>query len=250
MNKVLVERPRRQGDGGAKPRRRKNPPHDLMPAHEGMRAPHVRNWSGKELNENLAPLRRFLHSRVGCKWDEIYGEISKSLRTTNAVQQHVRDHIWDYVATRCFWQDGVLWIAPRRGEPRPLGKQWIEFYVDPDDGLLRHYDHAVEHRKNINQQKQLRQQREQAQVHHGPDGTEYRKVQGIWYEVIWDTVPEPRQLDSLQAAAGVAPKPPSRQDCITGEWHQKPGMRYRCARRQLNHGELRRMSLQNGHVPE
>jgi len=72
--------------------------HDDLPSHEGMRAPHVRDWGGKVLNENLAPLRRYLERQVGRKWDKVYAEISAQLRPTSAVQQHVRDHLHDFVA--------------------------------------------------------------------------------------------------------------------------------------------------------
>ena len=56
MSRVIVERPRR---GGFHRRGRAVPLEDL-PHHEGMRRPHVLSGGEKSLNENLAPLRRYL----------------------------------------------------------------------------------------------------------------------------------------------------------------------------------------------
>lgn len=97
MAKVIVERPRRQGwstRAGRQPR-----DSDLLPSNEGMRAPHVRHYGGKELNENLAPLLRFLNSRVGQPWDDVYSEICENIRVTNTVQDHIRVHVKQFVET-------------------------------------------------------------------------------------------------------------------------------------------------------
>lgn len=127
MAKVIVERPRRL-EGIARAGRQR--PLDELPSHEGMRAPHVRNFAGKVLNENLAPLRRYLDRQVGRPWNKVYAEISAHLRPTSAVQQHVRDHLRDFVA-----------IAPRRihfpMRQRAGEDIWPQpYYVDPRTGLL------------------------------------------------------------------------------------------------------------------
>lgn len=137
MAKVIVERPRRVER--ATPRGRKVA-HDDQPSHEGMRAPHVRNWGGKVLNENLAPLRRYLERQVGRHWNKVYAEISAHLRVTNAVQQHVRDHLLHFVA-----------VAPRRLANQlrqlPGSDLWHQpFYVDRRTGLLCRTDRLARRR--------------------------------------------------------------------------------------------------------
>ncbi len=127
MAKVIVERPRRVERAT---RRGRALGADDLPSHEGMRAPHVRNWGGKVLNENLAPLRRYLERQVGRKWDRVYAEISVHLRPTSAVQQHVRDHLHHFVA-----------VKPRRihfpMKQRSGMDIWSQpFYVDRRTGLL------------------------------------------------------------------------------------------------------------------
>ena len=127
MAKVIVERPRRLE--GFSRKGRVLPPDDL-PSHEGMRLRHVRNWGGKVLNENLAPLRRYLERQVVRPWNKVYAEISAHLRPTSAVQQHVRDHLHHFVA-----------VAPRRihfpMRQRAGTDIWAQpFYVDRRTGLL------------------------------------------------------------------------------------------------------------------
>jgi hypothetical protein len=177
MAKVIVERPRRGGHV-SKGTGRVRDMEDL-PRNQGMTRPHRMNWGGKELNENLAPLRRFLMSRVGHAWDAVYSEISAHLKVTSAVQQHVRDHVKDFVVTKVHMDaHGELW-GTNWGSPYKLSEgYWSkELYVDPQDGILklmparaaaptwrerREADYALTHRAI-------------------DDHQEIRKHKGVWY---------------------------------------------------------------------
>lgn len=68
MARVIVERPRIPDHGARKGR---SLPLDQLPAQEGMRRPHVRFWGGKQLNENLAPLRRYLERQAQLAADQL-----------------------------------------------------------------------------------------------------------------------------------------------------------------------------------
>ena len=57
MARVIVERPRL---GSGRTRKGRARELDDLPKHEGMRRPHMRSGDWKTLNENLAPLRRYL----------------------------------------------------------------------------------------------------------------------------------------------------------------------------------------------
>jgi hypothetical protein len=96
MSRVIVERARR---GGIDRRGRPVSLEDL-PQREGMCRRHFVAGAPKELNENLAPLRRYLERQVGRPWDKVYAEIAAHLRADNTVQQHVRDHLRDFVAVK------------------------------------------------------------------------------------------------------------------------------------------------------
>lgn len=136
MSRVIVERPRLGGDRGRKGR---VVPLEDLPKQEGIRRRHVLSGEVKRLNENLAPLRRYLEQQVGRPWGKIYSEIACHLRADNTVQQHVRDHLANFVA-----------ITPRRlsGRFSLLGGEtrlWYQpLYVDPKDGLLKRTDRLPE----------------------------------------------------------------------------------------------------------
>ncbi|MDR3450780.1 MAG: hypothetical protein P4M15_13725 [Alphaproteobacteria bacterium] len=62
MARVIVEHPRIKPRNNRKGRRLKS---EDLPKHEGMRRCNGLRGGRKELNENLAPLRRYLESQVG-----------------------------------------------------------------------------------------------------------------------------------------------------------------------------------------
>jgi hypothetical protein len=107
-----------------------------LPSKQGVR----QRYNGsdlRELNENLAPLKRFLRKQVGRPWNKVYSEISERLRSTSAVQQHVRDHVWDYVERHAtIAEDGRVYGSPRFLRWSPLPLRAGDLYVHPATGLL------------------------------------------------------------------------------------------------------------------
>ncbi len=181
MAKVIVERPRRGGDRTRKGRER---PLEALPFGEGMRRPHVRHYRGKELNENLAPLRRYLDRQVGRPWRKIHAEIAANLRVASTVDQHVRDHVRDFVA-----------VKPREGindfKHRADGIWWEDFYVDPADGLLKRTADLPALRRERRVAAELRRApRAITRIALAPD-RELRQVHGIWYELRLANLPPP-----------------------------------------------------------
>jgi hypothetical protein len=137
MHKVIVERPRRRSPGKYRPPPwEKNADPSELPSKEGIRKRHVVRGESKELNENLAPLKRYLRKQVGRPWNAVYRDISARLRATSAVQQHVRDHVWDYVERHAtLGAKGKVLGQPKwtaGGRVLRVG----ELYVHPRTGLL------------------------------------------------------------------------------------------------------------------
>lgn len=134
MPKVIVERRRL---GGAKLAREKFLGDDERTLSKVGVKRHAKLRGGsKMLNENLNPLRRYLEAQVGRPWDKVWAEVCENLKPSNTVQQHVRDHIPDFVAMKTTLRDGEVWI----NEPRkigPLKGSFVKLYVDPKSGLLR-----------------------------------------------------------------------------------------------------------------
>lgn len=140
MSKVIVERPRTgRAVAGLRPgRTRMLADDDGEPIKaKGAREPKGREQKTKRLNETLNPLKRYLASNVGRPWDKVYSEISEHLKPTSTVQQHVRDHLQDFVAVKTRMKAGEVMVTPRFGGERPLSEDWSLYYVHPRTGLLR-----------------------------------------------------------------------------------------------------------------
>lgn len=177
MSKVIVERPRR---GGSWRRVGRRLPHDEdSPSLPGPRE----KRRTKGLNENLAPLRRFLERRVGRHWPKVYAEISAQLSPRNAVQQHVRDHLADFVAMRTSKRDGAIWATSRFGDPIPIAGSHFRFYVHPVSFvLMRNRDYSSYRRRRavpdaqeaVAIAKRRRDLSRERQLH---------KLGGLWFEL-------------------------------------------------------------------
>ena len=251
MSKVIVERPRLN----PKMTRRGRPvdPESAV-KNQSMRSHHVRNYSGKELNENLAPLHRFLGSRVGQRWDDVFSEICENIRLTNTVQKHVRDHIQHMVSTNIrIDADGEIWVN-NGSAPFRLSVGFSEFWVDPRNGLLqRNKDFGNWKRRN--QEYLQRHLQEQMKTSlRLDDGTEVRKVNGIWYAVTLAPVP-PRERKMFALSDGYQYETTvggSAFDVVLNHtvynyrgFGFKYATTYCCAKRQLNHAELKKWNLVN-----
>lgn len=186
MAKVIVERPRRGGSGRLKGRLNRDL--ESQPNKQGMK---YRLASTKSLNENLAPLRRYLASQVGRPWSKIYSEISANLKATNAVQQHVRDHVKDYVAVKV--------SVNKAGEPMVASRWWsaYDFYVDPRDGILkRAKTDSDKARKRAKEQRRQRLALAQSKVNtiKLAPGSDLRRLNGIWFAVNYSLSPEGHEI--------------------------------------------------------
>ncbi|MBD9470548.1 hypothetical protein [Pseudoxanthomonas sp. PXM01] len=183
MFKVIVERPRRGGSYA-----RERAPHALdegSPMQEGLRSRHQHR---RHLNENLRPLERYLHRQVGRPWDAVYSEICAGIDRRSTVQQHIHQHLVDFVAVRVSVIDGRLHWQKRWGEPTPLADRWAPaLYVDPSTGLLRTNREREQARR---QEKVL-----QAAKVLTPDRVELtplrqlHRLHGIWYDVDLAAIP-------------------------------------------------------------
>jgi hypothetical protein len=132
MYKVIVERPRRGKDGCAVAARLRK---DFDgPMRLGMRA----GYGYRDLNENLAPLRRYLHAQIGRPWNKVFSEICAGIDRRNTVQQHIHQHIRDFIAIGVDVRDGQLVDLAARWEFLRADSEILqELYVDPRTGLVR-----------------------------------------------------------------------------------------------------------------
>lgn len=129
MYKVIVERPRKGKHPYAPAEKLRNDPDG--PSFLGMRA----GYGHPGLNENLRPLRRFLEAQVGRPWNKVFAEISRGIDRRNTVQQHIYQHLDDFIAVQAQWRNGEI-VDLKDGFNRyPRWRQTL--FVDPRTGLIR-----------------------------------------------------------------------------------------------------------------
>jgi hypothetical protein len=229
MAKVIVERPRR-GGGGKFPRtaercRGRGGP-DALPLRQGIRRP----WSNdlKGLNENLAPLRRYLRSQAGRPWDKVFSEISRHVNRDSAVQLHVWQHLQWEVCTDPHVIAGEVRRFSLGGFAGHLG----EFYVQPRTGLLRH-NKAYERRRT------RRRDTVPPRVVIPVDETrEYRLIDGIWFELkLAPIAADQHWADDVVFRKTAWPAPRAELE----RYYGRPV--YAVGKRQLGRQELRRLLL-------
>ncbi len=180
MARVIVERPRIKPYNERKGRRQAL---EDLPTHEGLRKACAVRGERKQLNENLAPLRRYLASQVGRPWSKVYAEIAAHLRVDSAVQQHVRGHLRDFVAVvpRRYIQG---WHSLHRN-----GLWWQELYVDPVTKLLCRTDQLPEEKARRRAQRNAPKPPVERIVLAAD--RELRLLKGLWYEVRLAPLPDP-----------------------------------------------------------
>jgi hypothetical protein len=260
MAKVLVQRPRLI-DSAA--RRGRIVPDKLMPKSIGLRRG-VREAGGfKQLNENLKPLRRYLERQVGRPWNKVFSEIAANLKSSSTVQQHVRDHIKDFVELHPM-ADALIW--PGIGWRRRRG-----LYVDPRDGLLKRTDRRVWAKARVNRPVAAPAPVDAVSL---TEDRELRRLQGLWFEVRLAQLPTPEYCTVTRPARGAVSRTKAREitvrqlvtpavrDIVSGlavcggpeldeprgwaQYHRAhPSRTYAVSKRQLSRMELRRHGLAN-----
>lgn len=265
MSKVIVERPRYGSHWKTWRRQGRYDPRRIDLDDEGEddrslgRAGYFRatrsSRHAKYLNENLAPLRRYLFKQAGRPWNAVWSEICEHLRPTSTVQQHVRDHIEDFVAVRTFMKDGAIWFSRRGYSPCPLDNpKWshVQAYVDPVTGVLHlnpHYE-RFNHRQRRERATQLAERA--TRLRDLPDKSKKLVLldDGQWWEVTLVKVgdpwgyagPKPILPVDVVSSAGLSKR--SRLDRYGSEFL------FATAKRPLSRRELKQHGLTNPGRPD
>lgn len=138
MDKVIVERPRHEDRWGGPKGRRANRSHEDLPAFEGIGK---LKGNTKSLNENLAPLRRFIQKQVNRPWNKVFSEISALIKPGNTVQEHILGHIDDFIERKAVKVPATeKYPCGLRGNSRFGGMTVVyagDLYVDPDDNIIK-----------------------------------------------------------------------------------------------------------------
>ncbi|MGJ7495145.1 hypothetical protein ACSFA8_08720 [Variovorax sp. RT4R15] len=239
MYKVIVERPRRgggvQGDGRQWRNSRDRGSHLGMT--QGYRF-------GKGLNENLAPLRRWLHQQVHRPWDKVYAELCAGIDRRNTVQAHIYQHLDDFVDRAATWVDGQVMVREWwRGTRRvPLHEaSYVELFVHPLTGIL------LPNRRQAEARKGWRGRRNPAPAPRRiaiDDWTQWHQIDGGWFELGLDLLPpagdrSPQRWDALRECWLTRGSTPP-QGTLTGVALFGRANVYAASKRSLGRAEIRR----------
>lgn len=191
MNKIVTERER----GGSTAKSMKYGAtvrwegHDASYDDQPKRAKASRygqyGYNAKEFSDVLGPLYGYLRKQVGRPWDKVYSELCQNLDKRNVSQVHVFSHVFQFVGVnvrRCTdgiyrEKDQIRSRLDEKGRYEEYGYSTPELYVHPRTGLLR---------KNKTEGKRARKARLEREKKYDqlkfPDGREWRKIDGIWYD--------------------------------------------------------------------
>lgn len=256
FNKVLTERPRRGHKRKHKEVRKAynselkagydNEEDGPLGGTEGMKKPYGRNGVDRKGNTDLwSAIRRFMLSRVGRKWDDVWSEVNRDLRESDDMRAHWRVHCKIEVDEKVsVAPNGKLWRIAGRRRLFDLRKgEWPlegipgcnkRFYVDPRDGILRKTPETVWPKRH----------REIEQPEYGWDvgfGVTIKLIEGIWYDVTYTA-----RLESYRVAVydynvkviWPAPRPVLRYDTQLRTV-------YDYVKRQLSTKELKKYGVKN-----
>jgi hypothetical protein len=192
MYKVIVERPRRGKEGDAIAARLR------MDFDGPMRLGTRAGYDYRSLNENLAPLRRYLHAQIGRPWNKVFSEICANIDRRNTVQQHIHQHIRDFIAIDVGVREGRLVdLAARWGFLRSGSGISQELYVDPRTGLIRPNKGYRSWRYGAVE----RRQREQAEIATRRQIVDERTflllLDDVWFRVEVGVLPKERLVENV-----------------------------------------------------
>ncbi|MGD1875782.1 MAG: hypothetical protein ACFB02_22405 [Mastigocoleus sp.] len=133
----------------------------------------------KCFSDHIRPLYKWLCSKIGQPWNDVYSELCKNLNIKGLSGQHILSHIWNFVELHVVLIDGIPYRKSERDRPLPSYGRYEQLYVHPDTGILclvrevqrkvtRKYDDVL----IINSYHQ------------------YRKIKGIWYLITFQKFPK------------------------------------------------------------
>ena len=180
MYKVIVERPRASK---ARPTLANRMRQDFdAPTRLGMRF----GFGAPSLNENLAPLRRYLRAQVGRPWSKVFSEICANIDRRNTVQQHIHQHIDQFIATQVKVSDGQLVDYSQSFSFRIGAGIYQDLYVDPVSGLIRLNKHHRSWRHDSAEHRRKQQAEIDARRRVVDDRTLLMRLDDVWFHVTLD----------------------------------------------------------------
>jgi len=239
MFKVIVERPRGGRSWASKSKLRYLDKGETRHRITGRRLVREHSGASKYLNENLAPLKRYLFKQRGRKWDDVFSEICARLDTGSTVKMHVREHLDDFVIRQVrIDESGMYWDVSHWGGMRKPDQWYADLYVCPIDGRLKEC-------KQLQQKLGLRKRRYESWAVKSRRKSEnlvrlgntafLACINGIWYEININNAPWGKYDSELDI-----------YDNLKNACQTRPDNWNITSKKQLSKKELKKHGLKNG----
>lgn len=199
LAKVLVERPRTGGQYVKNPKYLKHRGKiEEAPSRVGMsRRSRELGYDGKELSDNLQPLKRMLKKWVGRSWDKFYSELCQVFDKRKTMNAHIFGHLMSEVNTSAQYIGGKYYEVPRYHYGGrivlPVSEGSYQYYVD-----RFHILREVKKKKKQRPAKPL--------TEFDYHGKRYALVDGIWYEYTHEVRKERDYISGLSYDCEVVKK--------------------------------------------
>ncbi len=149
----------------------------------------------KEFNDHVMPLKRYLNSQRGRKWDDVFSEICEHLDTGSTVKMHVHEHIDGFIMRKVRVDEKGRYWGHHWGPTAP-DRWWPDLYVCPHDGLIKETE---ELRKKLGLKKRKHNTVwyssdliKSEKIHEVTDKAYIVEINGIWYMIKTDQRPYER----------------------------------------------------------
>ena len=138
LDKIVIERPRRGGGLKSPPGAKKAIQKYGL---EGRKRESLRrswNESGhtKSFSDHLGPLYRWLRSKEGQHWDDVYSQLRQRMDFWSLSGQHILSHVWNYVERQVVIINGIPHRKHSSYRTDKIGSWRDEMYIHPDTGIL------------------------------------------------------------------------------------------------------------------
>lgn len=119
----------------------------------------------KALGDRLNPLKKYLKSQCGRKWDDVYREICEFADSRTVRGYHLRQHVWNYVVPNNY-------DVGHKGRYGP-------YFVDPQGILQEEKRLTAAERRKLWRQRELAKSEPRITV----DADHwFTKIEGYWYQ--------------------------------------------------------------------
>ncbi len=143
-------------------------------------------WNKKEFNENLNPLRGIIRKWVGKRWDDFYSVLCQNFDRGNRINDHIFQHLYQYIETKVFEKNGEYWIHRRYGDPVRVEDQ-SDYWVHPITNIIMKVENETYRqevaKRNKERETELRKYRRTIS-----ERIELFCIRGVWYEFTFEKI--------------------------------------------------------------